>query len=78
MSSEPNSVVSRLINRVFPRMPDFYSLINEQCDLAVEVMSESNTTRRAGSMMKAPRGGSILKAPPTSSALGASLPVPDS
>ena len=40
MSGKSNSVVSRLIGRVFPRMPDFYSLINEQCDLAVEVMSE--------------------------------------
>jgi hypothetical protein len=40
MSGESNSVVSRLVDRVFPRMPDFYGLINEQCDLAVEAMSE--------------------------------------
>ncbi len=38
---------------------------------------QSNTTRRAGSMMKAPRGA-IVRVPPTLTALGASLPVPDS
>ena len=53
MSSEPNSVVSRLINRVFPRMPDFYSLINEQCDLAVEVMSELVAFMSSGNWDKA-------------------------
>ena len=40
MNGESNSLVSRLIDRVFPRMPDFYGLINEQCELAVEVMAE--------------------------------------
>jgi len=40
MSGELNSVVSRLVDRVFPRMPKFYGLVNEQCDLAVEAMSE--------------------------------------
>ncbi|MGD8618757.1 MAG: DUF47 family protein [Gammaproteobacteria bacterium] len=38
MDANKNSVVTRLIDRVFPRMPDFYSLLNEQCDLAVEAM----------------------------------------
>jgi hypothetical protein len=33
MSGSSNSVVSKLVDRVFPRMPDFYGLINEQCDL---------------------------------------------
>lgn len=33
-----NSVVSRLVDRVFPVMPDFYGLVNEQCDLAVAAM----------------------------------------
>jgi uncharacterized protein Yka (UPF0111/DUF47 family) len=38
MDAKKDSVVTRLIDRVFPRMPDFYSLLNEQCDLAVEAM----------------------------------------
>ncbi len=38
MSSSSNSVVSRLVDRVFPIMPDFYGLMSEQCDLAVEAM----------------------------------------
>ena len=32
MSSSSNSVVTRLVDRVFPRMPDFYGLISAQCD----------------------------------------------
>jgi len=38
MNDATKSLVQRLIDRVFPRMPDFYGLINEQCDLAVEAM----------------------------------------
>jgi predicted phosphate transport protein (TIGR00153 family) len=38
MNANTNSVLSRLVDRVFPRTPDFYSLLNEQCDLAVEAM----------------------------------------
>jgi uncharacterized protein Yka (UPF0111/DUF47 family) len=38
MSGNRASVLSSLIDRVLPRMPDFYSLLNEQCDLAVEAM----------------------------------------
>lgn len=33
MSGSSNSIVTKLVDRVFPRMPDFYGLINEQCDL---------------------------------------------
>ena len=36
--SERPSVLKRLSERVFPRMPDFYVLLNEQCDLAVRAM----------------------------------------
>jgi uncharacterized protein Yka (UPF0111/DUF47 family) len=32
MSGSSNSVVTKLVDRVFPRMPDFYGLINLQCD----------------------------------------------
>jgi uncharacterized protein Yka (UPF0111/DUF47 family) len=38
MSASKDSAVTRLVDRVFPRMPDFYSLLNEQCDLVVEAM----------------------------------------
>ncbi len=38
MNDGTNSLMQRLVDRVFPRMPDFYGLINEQCDLAVEAM----------------------------------------
>jgi uncharacterized protein Yka (UPF0111/DUF47 family) len=38
MSGSSNSVITRVVDRVFPRMPDFFGLLNEQCDLAVEAM----------------------------------------
>jgi uncharacterized protein Yka (UPF0111/DUF47 family) len=38
MNDERKSLILRLVDRVFPRMPDFYGLINEQCDLALEAM----------------------------------------
>jgi uncharacterized protein Yka (UPF0111/DUF47 family) len=38
MNGKTDSILNRLLDRVFPRMPDFYSLLNEQCDLAVEAM----------------------------------------
>jgi uncharacterized protein Yka (UPF0111/DUF47 family) len=36
MSEGSNSVLGRVVGRVFPRMPDFFQLLNEQCDLAVQ------------------------------------------
>jgi hypothetical protein len=38
MNDANKSLMQRLVDRVFPRMPDFYGLINEQCDLALESM----------------------------------------
>jgi len=38
MSDKPESLLTRLANRAFPRMPDFYGLLNEQCDALVEAM----------------------------------------
>ncbi len=38
MSVESPSLLARWLGKVFPRMPDFYGLINEQCDLVVETM----------------------------------------
>ena len=55
MSGESNSVVSRLVDRVFPRMPNFYGLINDQCDLAVEAMSEFVAFMSSGNWDKAVR-----------------------
>jgi len=36
--SASNSAVARIVDRVFPRMPDFYGLISAQCDLVCEAM----------------------------------------
>ncbi len=36
--SSSNSAVTRLVDRVFPRMPDFYGLINDQCDQVCNAM----------------------------------------
>ncbi len=36
MSEGSNSVLGRVVGRVFPRMPDFFALLDEQCDLAVQ------------------------------------------
>ena len=55
MSSESSSLFSRLVDRVFPRMPDFYGLINDQCSLAVEVMSEFVAFMSSGDWDKAQR-----------------------
>jgi uncharacterized protein len=38
MSTQSSSVVTRMVDRVFPRMPDFYGLINAQCDLVCAAM----------------------------------------
>ena len=55
MSEKSDSIAARLINRVFPRMPDFYHLINEQCDLAAEVMDEFVSFMSSGEESKATR-----------------------
>jgi uncharacterized protein Yka (UPF0111/DUF47 family) len=36
MSSNSNSVITKLVDRVFPRMPDFYHLLNDQCEILEE------------------------------------------
>lgn len=53
MGEKTGSVVSRLIDRMFPRMPDFYGLINDQCDLAVETMAEFVSFMSSGDWDKA-------------------------
>lgn len=68
MSGKTGSAISRLIDRVFPRMPDFYGLINEQCDLAVETMGEfvsfmeSGDPDRALGVRQLEKRGDTLKA----------------
>jgi predicted phosphate transport protein (TIGR00153 family) len=38
MSVSADSVVTKIVDRVFPRMPDFFGMINEQCELVVGSM----------------------------------------
>lgn len=40
MTEASKSVVTKMVDRVFPRMPDFYGLMNDQCDLLVSAMRE--------------------------------------
>jgi uncharacterized protein Yka (UPF0111/DUF47 family) len=68
MSGNSNSVVSRLVDRVFPIMPNFYGLIDEQCDLAVESMEqfvqfmESGDGAKADEVRRLEKEGDELKA----------------
>jgi uncharacterized protein Yka (UPF0111/DUF47 family) len=50
MSGKESTVVNKLIDRVFPRMPDFYALINEQCDLMIKAMDELVDFMETGDM----------------------------
>ncbi len=67
MSAQANTVVSKLVDRVFPRMPDFYGLVNEQCDLAVEAMEvfvefmETGDNNKALRVRELEKEGDILK-----------------
>jgi uncharacterized protein Yka (UPF0111/DUF47 family) len=40
VSSKEPTTITKLIDRVFPRMPDFYALINDQCDMMMKAMDE--------------------------------------
>ena len=68
MAGERDSVLIRLVDRVFPRMPDFYTLLNEQCDLAVEAMDvfvqfmENGSTEKAKKVRALEKRGDQLKA----------------
>ena len=53
MSGNSDSVVTKLVDRVFPRMPDFYGLMNEQCDVLVEAMDAFVEYMQDGSEEKA-------------------------
>lgn len=40
MSAGHNSLLTRMVDRVLPKMPDFFALVDEQCDMAVATMEE--------------------------------------
>ncbi len=48
MSEGSESTVTKLVGRVFPRMPDFYGLMNDQCDHLVVAMEEFVDYMRTG------------------------------
>jgi uncharacterized protein len=68
MSEKSDSVVTKLVDRVFPRMPDFYGLMNEQCDVLVEAMEafvqymEDGSEERAVVVRQIEKRGDELKA----------------
>jgi uncharacterized protein Yka (UPF0111/DUF47 family) len=55
MSRSSDSVVIKLIGRVFPRMPDFYGLISRQCALTVKSMDVFVEFMETGNMEAASR-----------------------
>jgi len=55
MSGSSNNVITRVVERVFPRMPDFFGLINDQCDLAMEAMEVFVEFMETGDAAKAVR-----------------------
>ncbi|MBF0627258.1 MAG: DUF47 family protein [Magnetococcales bacterium] len=38
MSGSSTSLGSRILNNVFPRVPDFYGMLNDQCDICAQAM----------------------------------------
>lgn len=67
MSTSKNSMLVRLRDRIFPRVPDFYSLLNDQCDNAVEAMEvfvqymEIGSEELAGKVRALEKRGDDLK-----------------
>lgn len=55
MSGSSNTVITKLVDRVFPRMPDFYGLINSQCDLICQAMDVFVEFMETGDMEKGNR-----------------------
>ncbi|MFH1571033.1 MAG: DUF47 family protein [Gemmatimonadota bacterium] len=53
--SSGTSILTRLSERVFPRMPDFYALINDQCDVCVEALGAFTEFLQAPAPGKAAR-----------------------
>jgi len=61
-------MITKLVDQVFPRMPDFYGLMNEQCDVLVEAMEafvefmEDGTEERGERVRQIEKRGDELKA----------------
>jgi len=49
MSGDSNSAVGKLMDRIFPVMPDFYRMMNEQCDVAVRATTKFVEFMESGS-----------------------------
>lgn len=68
MSGNSNSMITKLVDRVFPVMPDFYGLMNEQCDVLVDAMEalvqymEDGSEEKALAVRQIEKRGDELKA----------------
>ena len=68
MSGNSNSMITKLVDRVFPVMPDFYGLMNEQCDVLLEAMEalvqymEDGSEEKALAVRQIEKRGDELKA----------------
>ena len=68
MTESPAPLWRRWWQRVFPRMPDFYMLLNRQCDLIVEGTAEllafmhTGDDRHADRVIELERQGDVLRA----------------
>lgn len=64
---KPVSRFSRIINSVFPRTRDFYSMLNDQCDVVMRAMEmlvaymQSGEAKRADEVRKLEHEGDVLK-----------------
>jgi uncharacterized protein Yka (UPF0111/DUF47 family) len=61
MSEGSESVVTRLVDRVFPRMPDFYGLMNDQCDVLVTTMEDFVDYMHTGDEQTGKRIANVLE-----------------
>ena len=52
-TEKSSSQFSRLLSAMFPRMPDFYRLLNDQCDLVARAMDEFVAFMETGDEVKA-------------------------
>ena len=61
MNEASGNVVTKIFNRVFPSMPDFYGLMNEQCNLMADAMDEFVDFMRTGNPETASRIADVLE-----------------
>lgn len=53
MSGSSNSLASKILANVFPRVPDFYGMINDQCDVCAQTMDALAEFMETGTEEKA-------------------------